>query len=285
MLDVFMFSTGGAEDSQQDQRLNTLGQEIQSFLASLEILSLKILLVLLVLPGDWGWWGQQSFQGVCKAFIKAHMIHSVQPAVTWALETLEGVPKREAHSLTVSLPTWGRSALRQGKASPHLENTHTMTRTCWLTILSGRWIKSGWRVLWSPQKRSEASENKNSSSQDYGSGRSGIAGRRFLQFVEGSPPMAIHNLHHLKCTMVGEGMQNPKYGICQGAGKKQVAILDFPHPGWLLNWQPLFTYLNFSDPGAERCHVTGHQEGKSLAMRGNFFQKQNRLHPHMPPSW
>lgn len=39
--------------------------------------------------------------------------------------------------------------------------------------------------------------------------------------VEVSPPTSIHNLSHLKCTMVGEEMQKPEKGVCQGACKTQ----------------------------------------------------------------
>ena len=55
----------------------------------------------------------------------------------------------------------------------------------------------------------------------YGPDRSDVAGR--LHFIEISPLMSIYNLSHLKCTVVGKEMQQPKNGVFQGA-----AILGLP---------------------------------------------------------
>ena len=50
----------------------------------------------------------------------------------------------------------------------------------------------------------------------------------FHKLINVSSPMSIHNLRHLSCTMVGEGMQKPKTEVCQGDAKNQAAILIFP---------------------------------------------------------
>lgn len=46
--------------------------------------------------------------------------------------------------------------------------------------------------------------------------------------MEVFPPMSIHNLNHFEWTRVGEGMQKPKNGVCQGVGKNQAGVLGFP---------------------------------------------------------
>lgn len=73
-------------------------------------------------------------------------------------------------------------------------------------------------------RSSEASENKTSFSRIMK-----LAGQTLLvdcsyNSVEVSPPMSIHNLSHLKCTMVGEEMHKPEKGVCQGACKTQAAV-------------------------------------------------------------
>lgn len=52
----------------------------------------------------------------------------------------------------------------------------------------------------------------------------------FGSFKEVSPQVLSHNLSHLKRTMVGEGMQEPKDGICQGTRKRQAAVLGSQQP-------------------------------------------------------
>ena len=44
--------------------------------------------------------------------------------------------------------------------------------------------------------------------QGYGPDRSDIAGRLFAIFIEIFPPISVYSLSHLKCTMLGEGMEN-----------------------------------------------------------------------------
>lgn len=46
--------------------------------------------------------------------------------------------------------------------------------------------------------------------------------------VEISPSVLVHHFSHLTCTMVGEGMQKPKTGICLEAENYKSAIFGFP---------------------------------------------------------
>lgn len=77
------------------------------------------------------------------------------------------------------------------------------------------------------------------------------------------------NAVQLTCTLVGEGIQKLKRGICQRALKNQPAILGFLHPNCSFKLQPLFTHL-ISDLRADCCRVTS--TNQSMAMRGHFLQ-------------
>lgn len=57
-----------------------------------------------------------------------------------------------------------------------------------------------------------------------------LAAHYFGSFREVSPPVLVHSLSHLKCAMVGGGMQKPKDGVCQEASKRQAAALGSPQP-------------------------------------------------------
>ena len=48
-----------------------------------------------------------------------------------------------------------------------------------------------------------------------------------------------------------------KNRVCQGAGENQADVCGVsPSPDCSFHFQPLFTGLNFSDSGADSCHVT-----------------------------
>lgn len=62
---------------------------------------------------------------------------------------------------------------------------------------------------------------------DCGPDRSDITSRLRLQFNKVFLPISVHNLYHLKCTLVGEGIHKLKNKVCQGITKNQEAILGF----------------------------------------------------------
>lgn len=136
---------------------------------------------------------------VCKDCIQAGVICSV----TSMRRLRKADPIRGTHSLTVSLPPEGIS-LVTGEASTHPVNTqqHVADPCCWqLNEIKLLLFKrsAGWM--------SEAAQDKVSFSR--------TMDHRFNISVEVSPPMSIHNLSHLKCTVVGEEMQKQQMGFAR----------------------------------------------------------------------
>ena len=93
----------------------------------------------------------------------------------------------------------------------------------------------------------------------------------FYNFIEGPPPVFIHDFSHLNCTMVGEGMQKPKNAVCQGVRKSQAPSWVSCSPDRSLNLQPLFAHHDFSDSEAGCCLLQGHRGGRSLEQGLIFF--------------
>lgn len=94
----------------------------------------------------------------------------------------------------------------------------------------------------------------------------------FCYFVEVFPQMPTHSLNHLQCTTENEGMQKPKRGDYQGAGKNQVAVLGS---------HTLTVHLIYSHCLPTLISLTQEQTVSMLWQRcdhgGSFLQKQNRL--------
>ena len=85
----------------------------------------------------------------------------------------------------------------------------------------------------------------------------------------------------LKYTVVGEGMQKPKYAWFArelGRTKQPSWVSHIPDSSFGL---PILISLIQEQTVAM---LQRHQEGKNLAMRGHVLQKQNGLHSHVPQS-
>lgn len=57
------------------------------------------------------------------------------------------------------------------------------------------------------------------------------------------------------------------------------------NPDCTLNLQPLLTYINFSDSGADYCHVTMTSGWQKFGNQGPFFFKQNGFYSHVSQSY
>lgn len=141
-------------------------------------------------------------------------------------------------------------------------------------MLSDNWMKSSCRCSKGQRKEFEASRDKNSFPRIME-----LAGQMFLvdnfySFMKASPSMSIYNLNHLECTMVDEGMQEPKKCVLfcfvfpRKPGRTMSQLWVSHGPDCSFNLQPSFTHLNSSDSGVDFCHVTRIWGWRSLAMRG-----------------
>lgn len=88
-------------------------------------------------------------------------------------------------------------------------------------------MKSGCRCKMVWGRRPEATGSKSSFPRIRDLAGQSLLVDCFHKLINVSSPMSIHNLCHLSCTMVGEGMQTPKNEVCQGDAKNEVAILIF----------------------------------------------------------
>ena len=145
--------------------------------------SLRIPLVLSVLLNDWGWQGQWEVQEVCKAFIKACMVCPVK-WVPRSLEIAEGTPSEKhirqqflCHHEGLHLVT-GDGFNASGK---HIYNSKNM-------FTPARWQLSEIKLRCSkcPERGLRALGTK-IIFQNYGSDKSEIASRLFLQFRRSLP--------------------------------------------------------------------------------------------------
>ena len=94
----------------------------------------------------------------------------------------------------------------------------------------------------------------------------------FCYFIEVSPRMPAHSLNNLGCSMESEGMQKPKNGDYQGAGKNQVAVLGSHTPTvHLLYSHCLLTLISLTQEQA--LPMLWQRPGHG----GPFLQKQNRF--------
>lgn len=81
--------------------------------------------------------------------------------------------------------------------------------------------------------------------------------------------------------MVGKGMQKMKNGVCQRAGKSQVAVLGFVTLTICLIYSHCLPILISLIQKQAVAILQGHQPGKNLA---TTLQKYTRFHPHVPQS-
>lgn len=71
--------------------------------------------------------------------------------------------------------------------------------------------------------------------------------------------------------MADKRRQKQRNGIFQEAGMNQVAVLSFPYSQLVIELQPLFAHLNFSDSVADCFHVTGTSGQQKSGNEGPFF--------------
>lgn len=111
--------------------------------------------------------------------------------------------------------------------------------------------------------------------QGYGPDRSDIAGRLFAIFIEIFPPISVYSLSHLKCTMLGEGMENKNknWGL-SGRWKNQAAILGFLYPDCCLIYSYYFPILISLIQEQTVATLPGLPEGRSLVTRGHSAEVQ-----------
>ena len=107
-----------------------LNQRTSREVPSLEILSLRIPLVVLTLPDNWGWHGLWWLQNFYKVFTQVNTI-CPEKWVPWSLEIVECLPQVENTFSQVFFffSIVKASDLWQGNTSVNPENTHTISRT------------------------------------------------------------------------------------------------------------------------------------------------------------
>lgn len=137
---------------------NSLGQGGPVFSLSLNILSLRMLLVLSTLPDDWQWYELWQLGEICKVFIKACMICPVQ-WVPQLLQIVKVIPqvgntfsKNFFATVRVSALGQGEGFTPSGKCTSNNKNI-LMTHTNWQVNEVHRQVLKGEDVwgLWEQQ--------------------------------------------------------------------------------------------------------------------------------------
>lgn len=94
----------------------------------------------------------------------------------------------------------------------------------------------------------------------------------FCNFRDVSPLMSIYDLSHLECTVMGAGGQKPKMGFVREWGRiKQLSWVSHSLTVSLIS---LILEQTFA-------MLEGHQDGKNVALRGHFLQKENGVSPYL----
>lgn len=116
-------------------------------------------------------------------------------------------------------------------------------------------------------RRSEASGSQNSFSRIMDLADQTLWVLCFCTFIEVSLPRSIYNSSHLKCTVIGEGMQTLKNGVCQVAG----GLSWIPYnPNCFIGSHCLPIFISrIQDQTVAAVH--GHQDGTSLVL--NYCHK------------
>lgn len=112
----------------------------------------------------------------------------------------------ETHSLMVSLPLGGISFVAVEGLRPSREHTNDNKNT---VIIHTNWQLNEVQLQvcqGSTGRRSEASGDKSNFSRIMNLTSQTLLVDYFCSFIQISPPMSVHNLSHLKCPVVGEGM-------------------------------------------------------------------------------
>ena len=104
----------------------------------------------------------------------------------------------------------------------------------------------------------------------------------FCKCMEVSPSVFIHNLSHLKGTVVGEA-EAEKRGL-PGSLKEPSGLLGFPIALTVCLIYSHCLCLSISQSREPTAATLKTSRCKSSAIRGHFLQKQNGPHPPVPQS-